>query len=986
MTRSASLVRLWLVVSSAVCLWGLETPPAAAQTAVPQWIWSSNSREAGVGAGFAKSFEVPPGLQTARLIVMAEYCRASVLLNGKAVGSLEIYDDPLELDLLVSLRSGKNELTVEAVAGQGPAAIAVRLVLQTRQGARQIVTDPSWRSQTTPTVSLGRVATQPWLVSRKAIEINPLDDYTQWTRALGEAPDSEPAKFQTAPGFEVRLIRSAAPDEGSWVSLAVDPQGRFVVAREDKGLLRMTLDDAGDRIAKVETINDTLLECRGLLFAHDSLYANANNSKGLYRLRDADGDGQFETSDLLYSSGGGVGHGRNDLALGPDGWIYSIHGDSVDLPTSLPDLTSPFREQRRGANTREGHVIRLNADGSKLELVAAGLRNPFGIDFNADGEMFTYDADAEHDMGAPWYRPTRVDQLVPGGDYGWRGVTGNWPPYFPDHPDNALPTLDIGKGSPTAVKFGHRSQFPQPYRDALYILDWAYGRVLVVHLIPRGAGYFGRAEPFLRGRPLNVTDLEFGPDGAMYLVTGGRKTQSALYRVRFTGRLETTPATKQQVARSLFTADARKQRRELEALLTPSGDAAVKQAWPWLASADPQLVHAARMAIEHQPLDSWKTRASEEPKPGAAVFAMLSLARSGEASSKVAIVKRLNRLDVHDMLRRELAAAVYTYQLCLTDDANLPAAEKLAAISQLDALYPQADFDSNRIVGEILVSQGAPSLVTKTLARYAASERQDEQMLCLHLLRNARKGWDPQLRSEYFSALRQSDDYLGGQGMPGFIQSIRKDAIATLSVGEKQQLGPLVEAKPAGAEPAPGPPRAFVRKWTLPDLVDDAAEQRPTSRDLTRGRQLFTAALCARCHRLGTQGRSVGPELTSVAQRFSPRDLLKEILDPSSTIAENYGRRRITASDGKVYEGQVIFSGDYRSPLLRIATDQLDPTRLTEIPKADIETSEPSPLSFMPAGLLDTFNKDEVLDLLAYVRSGGNVPAAPAATDKPDAR
>ena len=52
---------------------------------------------------------------------------------------------------------------------------------------------------------------------------------------------------------------------------------------------------------------------------------------------------------------------------------------------------------------------------------------------------------------------------------------------------------------------------------------------------PSGAGYTGRPELFLKGRPLNVTGLDFGPDGAMYLVTGGRRTQSGLYRVKWAG-------------------------------------------------------------------------------------------------------------------------------------------------------------------------------------------------------------------------------------------------------------------------------------------------------------------------------------------------------------------------------------------------------------------------------------------------------------------
>ena len=83
--------------------------------------------------------------------------------------------------------------------------------------------------------------------------------------------------------------------------------------------------------------------------AHDALYANANNSKGLYRLRDTDGDDRFDEVKLLRQFPGGVGHGRNDLALGPDGMIYSMHGDSVEVPLDdIRDYTSPLRERRSG--------------------------------------------------------------------------------------------------------------------------------------------------------------------------------------------------------------------------------------------------------------------------------------------------------------------------------------------------------------------------------------------------------------------------------------------------------------------------------------------------------------------------------------------------------------------------------------------------------------------------------------------------------------
>ena len=87
--------------------------------------------------------------------------------------------------------------------------------------------------------------------------------------------------------------------------------------------------------------------------------------------------------------------------------------------------------------------------------------------------------------------------------------------------------------------FAYRSHFPGKYREAFFIADWSYGRILAIHMTPDGASYRGEEETFILGRPLNVTDFEFGPDGAMYFVTGGRKTQSALYRVSYVGKSET---------------------------------------------------------------------------------------------------------------------------------------------------------------------------------------------------------------------------------------------------------------------------------------------------------------------------------------------------------------------------------------------------------------------------------------------------------------
>ena len=95
--------------------------------------------------------------------------------------------------------------------------------------------------------------------------------------------------------------------------------------------------------------------------------------------------------------------------------------------------------------------------------------------------------------------------------------------------------MDIGLSSPTGVKFGTKSSFPEKYRRALFVQDWAYGKIFAVHLEPRGASYAGTFETFVSGKPLAVSALTFGNDGAMYFIIGGWKIQSGLYRVIWAG-------------------------------------------------------------------------------------------------------------------------------------------------------------------------------------------------------------------------------------------------------------------------------------------------------------------------------------------------------------------------------------------------------------------------------------------------------------------
>ena len=99
-------------------------------------------------------------------------------------------------------------------------------------------------------------------------------------------------------GFKATLLRSAQAGESSWISMTFDDRRRIILGLDDIGIARLTLPEDGTKI-RFERINNSLKHCRGVLFAHDSLYVSATNTPAIYRLRDTNGDDRFDDSALL---------------------------------------------------------------------------------------------------------------------------------------------------------------------------------------------------------------------------------------------------------------------------------------------------------------------------------------------------------------------------------------------------------------------------------------------------------------------------------------------------------------------------------------------------------------------------------------------------------------------------------------------------------------------------------------------------------------
>jgi putative heme-binding domain-containing protein len=98
---------------------------------------------------------------------------------------------------------------------------------------------------------------------------------------------------------------------------------------------------------------------------------------------------------------------------------------------------------------------------------------------------------------------------------------------------------------------------------------------------------------------------------------------------------------------------------------------------------------------------------------------------------------------------------------------------------------------------------------------------------------------------------------------------------------------------------------------------------------------------------------------------------LQSIIEPSKSIAENYRSLRIVTTDGKTYVGRPVLGGDFRSQTLRLAIDPQQPFQVTQIDKRTIEEEQPSTVSWMPEGLLDSLTAEEIRDLMAFLEAGG---------------
>jgi len=831
-------------------------------------------------------------------------------------------------------------------------------------------------------------------------------------------------KISIPSGFTLEEIYNPSDgSHGSWVSITEGPNNTFFTSDQYGDVFTFQMPAIGETLdsVDVDSIDLDIGFAHGLLWAFESLYVVVVNdpehanpgepTSGVYRLLDQNKDGELDTQKKILDLDGRGEHGPHTLRVSPDQrHIYLIAGNFNTVPehftSKLPrhwdedNLFPAYLDARGHANditAPGGWVARTNPEGSNWELIAAGFRNPFSFGFNQEGELFAYDADMEWDFGMPWYRPTRILHVVSGAEFGWRTGSGKWPVYYPDN----LPAVaNLNQGSPTAVIMGKDLNFPTKFRHGLFACDWSFGTMYYVDLKEKGSSYIAEPEEFLSGVPLPISNATAGSDGHLYFLTGGRRLTSHLYRLRYIGEDSTEPL----LVINESEKELRKIRHDLESLHKNIESPNISKVWKYLDHEDEHIRYAARIALEHQSLQSWKKNIWDEKSAQKIIHATIAYARSG-GELNIQIINKLNSIEwnqnsVHDQL-----SLLRAYALLLIRNESADQIVKRSIQDRLSPLYPSENDELNRELSQILVKLNDKDAVAKTIALLKSSEDKiinaSEDVLTTSILErsedygpqikdmldnmpptesihyalvlsHATQGWTKDLREDYFNWFEKAFSKKGGMSYKAFLDNMRSSALGHVPNHQldyfKEKSGFYSPLKEMASIAQPIGPGASYNHYDMWRIVgdDELNEYEGTFND---GVRAYEAALCGSCHRMKGQGGSNGPDLTNINTRFKKGEIIDAILVPNEEISDQYAFSRFDLKNGEVISGRILKKLDDK---VEIYQSPYDPTQTTNILNEDIESQSLSSISPMPAKLLNRLNEQEIQDLFVYLLSGAD--------------
>ena len=329
---------------------------------------------------------------------------------------------------------------------------------------------------------------------------------------------------------------------------------------------------------------------------------------------------------------------------------------------------------------------------------------------------------------------------------------------------------------------------------------------------------------------------------------------------------------------------------------------ALEGIWEALSDKDRHMRYAARVALEHRTVDSWRQRFAGEQRSHTLINAAVALARKGDKSDRAAVLERLGSIDFGKLNKTQQLEMLRAYALTFIRLGKPGQATADAVSKKLDPFFPTMHNELNRELSRVLCYLNSSTVITNalklmeqenepskediaellarnpgyggTIARMLANQPEIEKIHYAYALRTMRFGWTLEQRKQYFKWFETALNRSGGASYQGFIKNIRNEALANVSEAEKKALASNVIAPPPKPSELPKP-KGPGKAWTLKDILALSESKGLTGRDFENGRKMFAASRCIVCHRFDGNGGATGPDLTNVAGTLQLRGLVR---------------------------------------------------------------------------------------------------------------
>ncbi|MEO6245996.1 MAG: PVC-type heme-binding CxxCH protein [Opitutaceae bacterium] len=856
---------------------------------------------------------------------------------------------------------------------------------------------------------------------------------------LGLAADAAKKELPVGPpGITVSLV-AREPLVRNPCAMAFDSRGRLFVGQGPQyrnpkpdtpgDTVVMLIDSDGDGIFDQAKTFARGLNCiQGLAWHGRDLYIG--NSPDLTIVRDLDGDDEADEYVMLYTDLGNIEHALHGLNFAPDGKLYMSKGNSKGLnqpgrvaplpfrelfghPTlpGAPDFPAPrtfTRDNYRATYQdpkddwgRMGGILRADPDGSKLEIVARGFRNPWDIGYDAEFNWLGTDNDQSDG--------DRIFMPFFGADFGW---AHQWSSHWTG--GGHLPTVPISgpvfTGSGTGITFSDSPALPAAWRGVWLINDWLHRTTYAYR--PRWDGALlqpagGKWEPFLRaGEALfNPVDIEHGPDGSLYLTgwgvstaaeikNGAQTNEGRVFRVAATDAPRPPIAAHRDQAHAKWTfaqlaadlgaptpayrTDAADElvrrgvaiRSDLVALVTKRNLPTAQETWV--------LWTLGRLALEDPALDEWFAVTGAKLSPNARIQSLRIVAhrlRESKRSTALPSFVATGLADPEPRVRFAAYQAIgQTRRSALLNDVCAAVATEtervsfyagwhaLRDISTPDvlraklrdsrggvrraaflALLDRGDLDEASVRAQLNDTDAATAgLAGLWLAKRSGNPLIDISPAAGDFVDRVRVKIVPGLKPAVVRFTTDGSEPKFAKGGEGATLNFTETTTlkAALFVNG-QKVGPTSVGLYRRIVPEPPPAAITLTPPGAPLTGPQVAAALPRA-DASRGRAVFHAAGCIACHRVGAEGGSFGPELTGLGVRGNVERVIRSILEPSAEIAEGFALHTYTLRDGKTVAGRIHEEG--QSNFTVIQADN----QIASVTRADIVKQEALSTSAMP--------------------------------------